>query len=306
MILLFGALRDSGIAHLVHRLADRQIPFHVLDPHEMGRGYQLSWQWADGVFRAQLTIGNTVRPLDDVRGVYVHHISSAPPDNLEQTGSSATEMSWWDARWMIASFLETAPFRVCNRPSAGATNHSKPYQQLLIAAHGLATPRTLITNIPEEARAFYMSCRKRVIYKSVSARRSIVKRMTDDDLQRLEMLRAGPVQFQEWLAGVDVRVHVMGSRVYATEITSDATDYRYSYREAKPRSMRGVQLPDTISEACVRLTESLGLLSSGIDLRKTPDGRYCCFEANTSPGFAFFEQYTGQRIADGLIDTLLE
>jgi len=43
-----------------------------------------------------------------------------------------------------------------------------------------------------------------------------------------------------------------------------------------------------------------------VDLRRTPDGRYFCFEANPTPAFAFYEQYTGQRIADKLIDALLE
>jgi glutathione synthase/RimK-type ligase-like ATP-grasp enzyme len=70
--------------------------------------------------------------------------------------------------------------------------------------------------------------------------------------------------------------------------------------------MRGVQLPDEIAGPCVRVARSLGLVSAGVDLRRTPDGRWFCFEANPTPAFAFYEQYTGQRIADGLIDALLE
>ena len=83
-----------------------------------------------------------------------------------------------------------------------------------------------------------------MIYKSLSSIRSIVRRMTDPDLGRLELLAGGPTQFQEWLPGTDIRVHVAGAQVYPTAITTGAIDYRFSNREGVPRSMRGVVLPE--------------------------------------------------------------
>jgi glutathione synthase/RimK-type ligase-like ATP-grasp enzyme len=69
--------------------------------------------------------------------------------------------------------------------------------------------------------------------------------------------------------------------------------------------MHGVNLPDDIAERCIRLARELGLISAGVDLRRTPAGQYFCFEVNTRPAFSFYEQHTGQRIADGLIDALI-
>jgi glutathione synthase/RimK-type ligase-like ATP-grasp enzyme len=68
--------------------------------------------------------------------------------------------------------------------------------------------------------------------------------------------------------------------------------------------MRAVELPPDLKVQCLRLARSLGLVWSGIDLRRTPDGAYYCFEVNTSPGFVFFENQTGQRIGDALADML--
>ncbi len=48
---------------------------------------------------------------------------------------------------------------------------------------------------------------------------------------------------------------------------------------------------------CVEATRSLGLTISGVDLRRAPDGRWFCFEANPSPGFTYYEANTGQPIA---------
>ena len=65
------------------------------------------------------------------------------------------------------------------------SNASKPYQAQLIRAHGFAVPETLITNDPEEVRAFQRQ-HPRVIYKSISGVRSIVQTLAEEDLARLE------------------------------------------------------------------------------------------------------------------------
>ena len=44
----------------------------------------------------------------------------------------------------------------------------------------------------------------------------------------------------------------------------------------------------------------LGLHVAGIDLRRTDDGRWVCFEVNPSPGFTFYQEETGQPIAEAI------
>jgi glutathione synthase/RimK-type ligase-like ATP-grasp enzyme len=48
----------------------------------------------------------------------------------------------------------------------------------------------------------------------------------------------------------------------------------------------------------------MDLLFTGIDLKLTPDGEYYCFEVNPSPGFVYYERYTGQPISAALADLL--
>ena len=68
--------------------------------------------------------------------------------------------------------------------------------------------------------------------------------------------------------------------------------------------MEPATLPPTVAEACLRLARRLDLLLAGIDLKETPDGEYYCFEVNPSPGFLYYEQYTGQPISTALADLL--
>ncbi len=59
--------------------------------------------------------------------------------------------------------------------------------------------------------------------------RSIVHALDEDDIRRLDDISWCPVQFQALVPGHDVRVHVVGPDVHATEIVSDVVDYRYAH-----------------------------------------------------------------------------
>jgi len=300
MILVFGALSDGGIGHLLHRLIDRRLPFLLLDPRQHGRDFHLSWELDGGELSGSLRYGERSLDLSGIAAVYVHLWPGADARYAGERRPSA------GAYPLLRSFLDVVPVPVCNRPRFACANGSKTYQQQLIRESGFAVPRTLVTNLPGDAAAFFDACRGRVIYKSLSARRSVVTRMTQADLGRLQLLLNGPVQFQEWLPGTDVRVHVMGGRAHATEISAQVTDYRFGSREGKPPAMRGIVLDDELTERCLRLTASLGLIAAGVDLRHGLDGRWYCLEVNPTPAFAYYEQFTGQRIADALIDALLD
>jgi glutathione synthase/RimK-type ligase-like ATP-grasp enzyme len=292
MILVFGALLDGQIGCLLHRMATRGVSFRLLDPRQCGSLFELEWELDGSDFAGRLVYDGTVTPLSEVRSAYAHILRVPRSEPRSER--------------LIGSFLESAPILVANRPSSSATNFSKPWQLQLVAEAGFEVPRTLVTYVPERALDFFERCRRRVVYKSLSSRSSIVRRMTEADLGRLERLAAGPVQFQEWIPGTDVRVHVVGSRLFATEIDSEAVDYRYASEDGFACKMRGISLPDEIAERCFRLARSVGMAVTGIDLRRSLDGRWFCFEANPTPGYYFYEQFTGQRIADALIDLLSE
>lgn len=80
-----------------------------------------------------------------------------------------------------------------------------PIRPSLFGPLGFRVPRTLVTNRPEAALAFYEEMDGQVIYKSTSYVRSIVKRMEPEDLERLDTLANCPLQIQEAIEGFDVR-----------------------------------------------------------------------------------------------------
>lgn len=190
---------------------------------------------------------------------------------------------------------------VVNPPHRSGSNASKPYQASLFGEFGFRTPETLVTNLPEAAKAFYEAFDGQVIYKSISYVRSIVQPMKAEDLDRLDTLINCPIQLQEKIEGFDVRVHVIGEEVFPSRIETEQSDYRFD----KTASVTAWELPDPWSERCWRLARSLGFHLTGIDLRFTPQGEVVCFEANPSPAFTWYEARTEQPLSAALCDLLM-
>jgi glutathione synthase/RimK-type ligase-like ATP-grasp enzyme len=88
------------------------------------------------------------------------------------------------------------------------------------------------------------------------------------------------------IEGIDHRVHILGNSVFAHTISGSGVDYRYS---ADSR-IEPASLTEDIESRCIQLAQGLGLDFAGIDLRKSPDGEWYCFEVNPSPGFTYFDR----------------
>jgi hypothetical protein len=271
-----------GLAYLMlhqRRFAQTRIDLDVCDGQIRGR---LS---ADGISVSSASVTGVYTRLMDWRQL---------PEVLTGDDATAAHASQWHD--VLSTWIEIHPGRVMNRAAATASNQSKPYQAQLITKAGFLSPPTLITNDPDEVRAFHARHRQ-VIYKSISGVRSIVRMLDDDALDRLAQVRWCPVQFQRYIHGTNVRVHVVSGEVYATRIETDRIDYRYARRDGGRTDLTPWTLPDDLAQRCVDLAARLGLELAGVDLLLGDDGGTYCFEVNPGPAFNFYEANTNQPIA---------
>jgi ribosomal protein S6-L-glutamate ligase RimK-like protein len=240
----------------------------------------------------------------DVGAAYLRPIETEralPPDTggdraarLRADGVDRALIAWADLTTALA----------VNPPAAMAANNSKPYQLGLVERYGFAVPDTLVTTDPDAVRAF-AARHGRVIYKSVSGTRSIVNILAQAGLQRLEDVANAPTQFQAYVPGTDVRVHVVGDELFATEVRSDAHDYRYASRSGNEVELAATAVPADVADRCRAMAAGMGLAVAGIDLRRTPDDRWVCFEVNPSPAFVYYEEVTGQPIGQAIARLLV-
>ncbi len=290
MILIVGSGQDSCIQSVAETAYDvgvehRFIDFLTVDHDE------LLIEIGPNATSGRAQVAGEVFELGDVSAVYARPLD---------VGRSQRAKGFIDA---ITQWLDLVDALVVNRPLSMRSNASKPFQAQLIAAAGFAVPDTLVTNDPDAVRAFH-AAHGRVIFKSTSGIRSIVRELEGDFETTLPRVRALPTQFQEYVAGDDVRVHVVGDAVFATEMTTAAIDYRYARRDGTEVTHRAIDIEDELAERCRALSTLLELPLCGIDLRRRADGTFVCFEVNPMPAFSYYEANAGQPIARALVDFL--
>lgn len=248
----------------------------------------------------QLQMGDHSYRLEDFSGVYTRLMDDQLLPELKDEQMNSSKRQYCRALHnTLRCWYEIAPARVVNRTAPMGSNFSKPYQAQLIRDQGFAVPETLVTNDPELVLEF-RERHKQVIYKSISGIRSIVQSLEDKDLARLGNICWCPVQFQEFVDGTNVRVHTVNTKVFATAIRTDVTDYRYAHQQGSEPELKAIDLPNELAERCVKLSRVLGLVFAGIDLIITPDNQVFCLEVNPSPAFSYYEANTGQPIAQAV------
>ena len=297
MILLCGIATEAPLALVADELRAAGCGFLVV--HQRGWAqWGLAARVENGAVSGHLRVGATTVALEDVRAVYTRLMDDRRLPEVETLAVDDPGRARCRAvHHALTRWLELSPSRVVNRGRAQLSNGSKPYQAQLIRRHGLRVPETLVTDDPQAVLAF-RERHGRVVFKSTSGMRSIVRELEEGDLARLESIRWCPVQFQQRVEGMDVRVHCVGGEVHACAITSPAVDYRYAVREiGAPPVLEPYALSDDLAARCLELTGALGLELAGIDLRLGPDGEAWCFEVNPSPAYSYYEQHTGAPIA---------
>lgn len=294
-VLVWGLERDVPLAAVRGELRRLGVPVRFLDQRRLHEA-TLVVDAADPA-GGRLRLGDRTTDLCRVGAVYarphdVNKVLRAAGDTDPHRVRHATAL---DAA--MGGWLERTGALVVNRPSAGFDNGSKPFQVRRMAAVGFRIPATVVTNDPRRVAEF-VDLHRDVIYKSVSGIRSRVARLGAGHAARLADVATCPTQFQEWVPGTDVRVHVVGAEVFATEVECDADDYRYATAQGyRGAVLREIELPTEVAERCVRLAAALGLTVAGIDLRRTPEGEWYGFEVNPSPAFSYYQAGTGQPIA---------
>lgn len=290
MIVLFGSSDDTCMQLVVDAALELGVEHRLIDQRRVDHD-DLLLEVGPSTVVCTARVADEIVDLGDARAVYARPLGIG--DTSHARGFSAAFIEW----------LDLADTLVVNRPLSMRSNSSKPYQCQLIAEAGFAVPDTLVSNDPDEVRSF-AEAHGRVIFKSTSGIRSIVRELDDQRLATLDGVRALPTQFQAYVDGTDTRVHVVGDAVFATEMATAAIDYRYATRDGEAVSHRPVDLDDVTAARCVALSGLLELPLCGIDLRRRADGSYVCFEVNPMPAFSYYEANTGQPIARTLVEFL--
>lgn len=285
LVLIWGLSGDLPTMALLRELATRDVAHVFLDQQNL---HYAELRLGADHRAGRLEILGQSFELEAIRSVFARPQLPAKPLDRQ-----------------LYAWTEMTGARVVNRPSAAASNDSKPWQAEQIREHGFRVPPTLMTTTPEAAREFIATHRE-VIYKAAGRSRSCVTRVRSLDQAMIDAITHCPTQFQAYVPGVDWRVHVIGEELHACRIRCEDDDYRIAGEQGRPVSLEAARLPLEIADRCRVLSQALNLPLAGIDLRHDDDDVWHCFEVNPSPAFTFFEQATGQPLTAALAQFLID
>lgn len=223
---------------------------------------------------------------------------------------------------LLRGMLTAAPCFVLDQPDLVKHCGNKPWQQRVARECGLLTPRTLMTNNPEQAREFLKSCPHGAIAKMLSAfavygerneeRVVFTTALKAEHIEKLDGLRYCPMVFQERIEKrLELRITAIGRRLFTAAVDSaKMPGAEVDWREkgvALLRSWSDYSLPAEVEQSLHRYMDRIGMQYSAIDMLVEPSGRHLFLEANPAGEFYWLEDNEPRfPLVDTLADVLTD
>ncbi len=246
--------------------------------------------------------------LDEIDAIWLRRPGRYEPSPTITNGLHQ-EFVYEECYEAFAGLWASLPVRWMNHPDRDHLAGHKTYQLAVAQRLGWTVPRTCITNEPGSAADFIASCdEERAVFKSLSATPETwrtTRFVRRADLEKLDQVRLAPVVFQEYVPGIDLRVTVVGERIFAAAIdvrdTRMPQDFRLVYDEGK---VDRYELPAEVASRVLALVRVLDLAYAAIDLRLTEGGEHVFLESNPAGQWLFVERRTGLPISAAVAEYL--
>ena len=287
MILVAGGQLDFNIGALLQRMLRRRVKFieALIGPDRIPR-LRIDLE-RDRLFLD----GRQIRPT----ACFMRH-DVFMAQSLRTAEANAAALNWYVAikGWELAH----DEVRGFNKDSFFAESN-KLRNLYLAKRHGLAVPRTILTN---EFAAARKAMRGPLIQKPAAG-----GELTGDFAALKKLLAAGtavgryPRFVQRRMRRPELRVFRVGDELLGFSLSSPDLDYRAALRSR----LKPARVPAALGEKFHALCTTLGLDFAAADFMRAPGGGGHVFlEVNSQPMFAAFDAVVGGRLCDAIIDAL--
>ena len=184
MILVLGSSKDNVFPALNRCLRESGHPFIAIDEDNPCK-HSVKREASNGQSVYRIVGDGDCTGETPVNAIFVRHAVARTLDakKLQEMGHLQGGLNY---------MLRVANCPILNPPANALSNYSKAYQVALLAEAGFDVPRSLVTNIPDDARAFWEECKREVIYKGVSNMTTLAQLLTEDKSPWLDLLPCSP------------------------------------------------------------------------------------------------------------------
>ncbi len=206
--------------------------------------------------------------------------------------------------------LEQAGTFVMNQPLAIEKTVDKFYTSSLLAAQGVPTPPTIVTENMDAAMAAFRELGGDVVVKPLfgSLGRGMVR--VDDPDVAYRVFRALEMNhyvfyLQKFIQheNKDIRVFVLGDRVLAS---MERRGSAWKTNIAQGAVAYPVELDDYQERLALEAARAIGCLYAGVDLVSSRDGEEFVLEVNGIPGWEGLQKVASVNIADEIANFVVK
>jgi len=272
--------------------------------------------WFGGSRRAVLRSGDRSIDLAEIDAVWARRIW--PPRIDERVEPKLREGAVRESAAALAGVLD-ALHRAAwiDAPDLVRAASDKLRQLRLAEEAGLEVPPTLVTNDPDEVRAFHDEHREIVakmltpLSVGMEHQEFFVRtsRVRAEDLEHLDALRHAPMVFQALVPkAIELRVACVGRRAFAGAIDASRSERgKVDWRLARPDEVRWerAEVPDGVAARIFELLRAFGLRFGAVDLIRRPDGAHIFLEVNPTGEWGMLERDLGLPISEVLAEELV-
>jgi hypothetical protein len=294
------------IRDALRRLSDAAC--FVVESDRLSERFDLTWELslkpADSTIRVSDGTLICVRDLDVVWWRRVGYAQKLPEDI---TVPAHIELINRDCRAaLFGVFLNDFRGRWVSHPVLTQAAENKLVQLRAAAAAGLNVPATLVSQNPQDIRAFCEKHDYHVVMKPLSAILSqpiFTSMATKAVVTSSDSLDLCPAIYQACVSGTrHVRAHCFGDAVVAALIESPSLDWRV---HLDVNVTPFVPPADTVS-ALQKLLELLQLRMGIVDFKMTESGELFWLEINPQGQFLFVEGLGGMDLTTSFAEFLLD
>ncbi len=318
-ILIVSVADDAPARRVEQELRHRGAQVSWFDCAEFPVRSRLTTSFAPEGESLQLDLASGIIPLHALEGIWFR--KPGPPSAAPEISDAAMrELCESDCADFLTAVWDLTGCRALPAAPAVMIRKQRKAPQLQRArALGFQIPPTLFTNDPQCFLDFYREHDGRIVSKitgTMNLRRytgpefaRYTEPVSTRDVAYARSVAYCPMIFQAYVPKrLELRITVVGSRVFAAEIHSQVTnrtkhDWRHYDLAATPH--REHALPERIARLCRALVQELDLLYGAIDMILTPDGEYVFLEINPSGEYGWIEDLTGLPISAAIADVLL-
>lgn len=318
MLLVVTNKTDLASNYLILRLKERGAPFARLNTEDYGRRFRIDITIGHSTdFSITFDNGETLA-ADTISAVYFRQ--PRVPDAPDEIAPADRVFAQREVKEVLRSLWRViSAEKWLNHPRNLWLASNKVEQLKIAVGFGLVVPETCVTSSRDAVQAFFEHHGGRIICKAVKhgfshadnvVTMAMTKRVEPEFLERYDEYAALPMIYQrEIIKACDIRVIVVGERIFATAIYSQEhaeTEVDWRVWDVSNFELRHepITLPPNVEKGCRKITSHFGLRYAAIDLVLGKDGRWYFLELNPNGQWAWIEKKAGHPIRDAIIECL--